>query len=277
MKQFSCGIICLLLVMSTTHTYGYGEKFLNCCNLDMPVVFEDQKLSPGAKEAIIQDYQLIFGHLEAGDKRWKVRKPREVEINDREFLVSEGVIFKEDGCKIEPDGYEDEFILIAEDKATQTEYIFVSKKLSDAYRESLELRAENTEAFDKLDEFISFMNNLEEEVEKKNITDPREFINFRQESKLPSNVFTAEGVEMYVQTYKDVTIKKFSLLELMRGRDYLRCREKSRRKKIAEATEGLNKAIYYTEVLIIKTENGKQNLIKQGIAYFKSSKWKMLW
>lgn len=160
MKEFYSAVCCLLFTIILNNIPAYGETHLNCCGLNMPVVFEDQALPTDVKDTILDDFQLIYGHLSA-EGRWTVRKPREVDVNDRKFKVTEGIILK-GGYKITPDKYQNEFMLVGVEETTQMEYIFVSKKLSDGYREALGLKAANEEAFQKLDEFIDFMNNIDE-------------------------------------------------------------------------------------------------------------------
>lgn len=270
MKKSNCAVFCLLFAIIINNVNVYGEVRLNCCGLDMPVLFEDQSLSSIVQEAIIEDYQLIFGHLEA-DGRWTLRRKIESEINDIRFTVLEGIMFK-GSYKTRPDDFKEELMLISVEQKTQAEHIFIPEHLSD--------KAKNEAAFAKLDEFIDFMNNIEEEVSTRNITDPRVFINFTRESKLPSGYFDREDVvDDYIEAYKDATFKKYSLLEIKEGAGHLIEERKAAGSKWAESIEGLDEVLYYTKIIALRENiyhSSGLSVQKMGVVYFENGGWKLL-
>lgn len=190
MKRYACAVIGLVLLVLGSGSV-YGESQLICCGIDMPVVFEDPYLSDMAKEVILEDYRLIFGHLEASG-RWSLRNNIEAKVDGRRFIISEGIMFLGD-YKVEPDGFEEELMLIGVEQGTQSEYLFIPKHLSDAYKKAITLKMENPEIFTKLDEFIDFMNNLNE----------------AEIAGLEDVVYLSAEVEAYRDLFEQLTVEEF--------------------------------------------------------------------
>lgn len=274
MKKLSNSFLtCLiiLIILSDVSVAQYRLQ-LEKSGLDMPVLFEDQTISEEVKNNVLEDYASLFGHLPEYNRSTR-RKPAEVKIGYKDFKIVGAIYFSDE---VLPDAYEKDFMLVCVSQASQEEYIYVPKHLSDGYQQVMALKAEHEDAFVKLDEFIYFLNNLAEEVKNKNITDLREFINFAQESKIPADYFCPASTQEFVNGYKEYTFKKASLLELRRGDVVLKARQESIRPRVAEAIEGLDKAVIYTKMLAIEIQNGEQSAMEEGIAYFNDGKWKLL-
>ena len=60
-----------------------------------------------------------------------------------------------------PDGYEDEFGLVAK-SGDEMEYVVVKKKLSDGYRSAMVLMNSHKEAYRALPHFVTLLNNIDE-------------------------------------------------------------------------------------------------------------------
>lgn len=153
-------ILLSAVVLSASINVEAGENYqiqLEACGLDIPVLFEDQYLSDEVKETVIEDYRLIHGHFKA--YLFRSYNSGEAVVEGKKIQLSYAIDFKE-GYRISPDGYD--FNTIAVDLETQDKYLFIYKNLSDAYKRALAIKAKNETAFAKLDEFIDFMNNVNE-------------------------------------------------------------------------------------------------------------------
>lgn len=275
MKKLSNSFLTCLIVLIILSDVSVAQTYrlqLEKSGLDMPVLFEDQKISEEVKNNVLGDFASLFGHLPEYNRSTR-RKPEEVKIGYKDFKIVGAIYFSDE---VLPDAYEKDFMLVCVSQASQEEYIYVPKHLSDGYQQVMALKAEYEGAFLKLDNFINFLNNLEQEVKDKNISDLREFINFAQESKIPADYFCPASMQEFVNGYKEYTFKMASLLELRRGDVVLKARQESIRPRVAEAIEGLDKAVIYTKMHAIEIQNGEQSTMVEGIAYFNDGKWKLL-
>ena len=132
------------------------ERFSNA-GLDLAVVFEDLSILAVTKAEIMDDYRHTLGNLVAHGKTI-VQRPQS-SIGDKSMARFQAATFKGAHKKL-PDGFEGDFGLIAE-AVDGTEYLVIPKHLSDAYQSALLLKSEESEAFDKLKNFLNFMNGLQ--------------------------------------------------------------------------------------------------------------------
>ncbi len=134
-------------------------RFRNQLGEGRDVVFEDSSLTQSEKESILQDYQLLVGHLEPDGSR-KIEEERRTTLKTGagNLSLSRALVCKK-GRKKLPDGYENEFGLLAVGESGD-EYLVIPRRLSTAYKHALRQRSENEEAFSSLPQFVQFMNNL---------------------------------------------------------------------------------------------------------------------
>ncbi|HHX98235.1 MAG TPA: hypothetical protein P5169_04315 [Kiritimatiellia bacterium] len=127
------------------------------------VVFEDTSLTQLEQRCILQDYQVLIGHLEIEGSR-QIGKERQTTLEQKAGnLFPSRVLVHKKGRKKLPDGYENDFGLIATGEGG-AEHLVIPRRLSAAYRQAFRLRDENKDAFSRLSKFIQFMNHLESEA-----------------------------------------------------------------------------------------------------------------
>lgn len=245
--------IAMIISVSMGFNAGATEPYriqLDACGLDVPVLFEDQRLTAGVKETVVEDYKLIHGHFK--EYLFRPYDSGEVVIGDKKFKLSYAVNFKQ-GYRIRPDGYDFSTIAVVPD--TQEKYLFISKHLSDGYQEALALKAKNTVAFDKLEEFIAFMNNLDEEPE---ISDTEDVVYLSQEAEKYRDIFERRTVSEFTDAYKQYKYKKLSLLAI---------------KRVSETPEELKGMLVAHIVMLDKNKNDE--FVDTPLLVYHDNKWKM--
>lgn len=126
-------------------------------DLDLPIVFEDQSYPESMKRMLLDDYNFVLVGL-VPQGRYPETTQRSISESGRTLHVAEGIHFS--GRKKRPDGFEDMFGVLGV-SSNNEEFLVIPRKLSDGYKSAFEIKDKHQKAFNELDEFIVFMNNLE--------------------------------------------------------------------------------------------------------------------
>ena len=249
-KILTCLIFLIILSgVSAAQTYRLQ---LEESGLDIPVLYEDQSLPDMVKTTVIDDYKLIFGHF--NEYLFRPYDSGEVIIGGKKFKLSYAINYN-GGYDIGPEDYD--FNTIAVDPDTQDKYLFIHKNLSDAYKETLILKAENENAFIKLDEFVVFMNNLSQE-EIANLDDVMFLSAEAEKYRAEFEKRTVAEFKDEVNGYGQYKYKKISLLEV---------------KKVLEKPEEL-KGMLATRLAVLDKSNN-DSFEDAPLFVYHDNKWKI--